>query len=61
MAAFLASLEPIDVVFLATGAMSALDFLTWAVWQSLNTNKRGARAPLAFTGQPTDRVSRVLQ
>ncbi len=61
MAAFLATLEPIDVVFLATAVMIVLDFLAWAVWQSLKNGVQGGHEPLAFSGQPPGRVSKVFQ
>ena len=61
MVAFLATLEPIDVVFLATAVMSVLDFLAWAVWQSLKNGVQGGHEPLTLQVNPPAGLARFFR
>lgn len=61
MTAYLTTLAPVDIVFLASALMSALDFLVWTVWLSLKGGIRGERAPLTIEEENPSRTSRIFQ
>ncbi len=61
MIAFLRSMAPVDVVFLASALMSALDFLLWTFWLSLKGGIDEVPAPLIFTEKPSKNVGKILR
>ena len=61
MTAYLETLAPVDIVFLVSALMSALDFLVWTVWLSLKGGIEGERAPLTTGEENFSQTSRIFQ
>jgi hypothetical protein len=60
MTAYLETLAPVDIVFLASALMSALDFLVWTVWLSLKGGIRGERASYTVEEGYPSRTRRIF-